>query len=87
MPFPTEAARDVLGLLRAMWAAETDPHRRRDLARAGHQVRQALELAETNPAQAHALVDQALASAHASMKYYAPLAPIWHAAATRARKR
>lgn len=84
MPFPTEAARDVLGLLRAMYSAEEDPHRRRTLAQAGHQVRQALELAETNEAAAHTLVNQALTSARECMKHYTPFAPIFNAAVDRA---
>ena len=85
MPFPVEAARDVLGLLRAMYSAEEDPSRRRILAEAGHKVRQALELAETNEAAAHSLVDQALVSVRDSMKYYTPFAPIFNAASDRAR--
>ena len=48
VPFPTEAARDVLGLLSAIWSAEEQPDKRRALAKAGHQVLQALELAATN---------------------------------------
>jgi hypothetical protein len=85
VPFPSEAARDVLGLLRAMWTAEEDPHRRRELAKAGHMVRQALELSETNEAAADALVSQALASIQNSMKYYQPLAPVFNAAVDRVR--
>lgn len=85
VPFPAEAARDVLGLLRAMYSAEEDPHRKRQLAEAGHKVREALELAETNEAAAHALVNQALVSVRDSMKYYTPFAPIFNAAIDRVR--
>jgi hypothetical protein len=87
VPFPAEAARDVLGLLRAMYSAEEDPHRRRALAQAGHQVRQALELAETNEEAAHAMVNQALISVRDSLKYYTPFAPIFNAAVDRVRSR
>ena len=48
VPFPTEAARDVLGLLRTLWAAESNVDRRCILAAAGHKVSQALQLAETD---------------------------------------
>jgi hypothetical protein len=85
VPFPTEAARDVLGLLRAMYRAEEDPHRRRTLAHAGHQVRTALELAETNPDQAHAMVNIALRTVQESMRYFEPFAPIFAAALDRVR--
>jgi hypothetical protein len=86
MPFPAEAARDVLGLLRVMWAAETDPHRKRSIAEAGHKVRQALDLADSNEALAHALVDTALREVQSSMTYFAPFAPIFNSAMARVRK-
>lgn len=76
-----------MGLLRAMYSAEEDRHRRRELARAGHQVRQAIELAETNPAAAHALVNRAIVGVRDSLKYYQPFAPIFAAAVDRVRKR
>jgi hypothetical protein len=85
VPFPTEAARDVLGLLRAMYSAEEDPGRRRRLAEAGHQVRQALKLAETNPDQAHTMVNVALRTVQESMRYFQPFAPIFAAARDRVR--
>lgn len=62
-----------------MYSAEESPDRRRALAKAGHQVRQAMELADANEAAAYALVDQALRSVRDSMKYYQPFAPVWHA--------
>lgn len=67
-----------------MWAAEDEPDRKRQLAAAGHKVRQAIELAETNEAAAHTLVDQALRSVRDSMKYYQPFAPVFNAAYDRA---
>ena len=87
MPFPTESARDVLGLLRVMWSAEQDPHIRRKLAEAGKKVSQALELTETNSELAHSLVNDALVSIEQSMKYHAPLAPVFAAARSRAQRR
>lgn len=68
-----------------MWSAEEDLDRRRALAKAGHQVRQALELAETNEAAAETLVNQALEAVRGSMKYYQPFAPIFNAAVDRVR--
>jgi hypothetical protein len=83
VPFPTEAARDVLGLLRTLYAAETNPDRKRVLAAAGHEVRQALELAETDPDAAHKLVNAALTDARDSLKWHDPLEPVIRAAMRR----
>jgi hypothetical protein len=83
VPFPTEAARDVLGLLRSLWLAEVNPERRRVLAAAGHKVRQALELAETDPAAAHALVNAGLVGARDALKFHDALVPAINAAIAR----
>lgn len=85
VPFPTSAARDVLGLLRSMWLAETNVDRRRILAAAGHKVAQALLLAETDPDAAHTLVNVALAGARDTLKYHDPLVPVLSAALSRVR--
>jgi hypothetical protein len=42
-----------------MWAVETNADRRRILAKAGHNVSQSLQLAESDPDAAHALEDLA----------------------------
>lgn len=55
-----------------MWAAETTVDRRRILAAAGYKVRQALQLAETEPDAAHLLVDVALAEARDTLKTTIP---------------
>ena len=86
MPLPTEAARDALGLIRSMWAAETNADRRRILAAAGHKVGQALQLAETDPDATHVLVNVALAQARDTLRYHDPLPPVLSAAIGRVRK-
>ena len=44
-PFPHEALRDLIGIARAAYAAETDPARRAELAAVGKSLRDAAELA------------------------------------------
>lgn len=85
-PSPTDAARDVLGLLRSMWAAETTVDRRRILAAAGLKVSQAPPLAEAEPDAAHVLVNLVLAEARDTLKYHDPLVPVLSAAIGRVRK-
>jgi hypothetical protein len=70
-----------------MYAVEEHPHRRRRLAQAGHAVSQAIALAETNPDQAHAMVNVALRTVQDSMRYFEPFAPIFAAAVDRVRAR
>jgi hypothetical protein len=48
-PFPTEATRDLLGLVRAMWRAELDQARRDALAAVGKDLAWSLEIVATMP--------------------------------------
>jgi hypothetical protein len=69
-----------------LWSATNDADQRRRLAAAGRQVRQALELAETDPDATHALVNQALASVRDRMKFHDPTIHIVNAAVDRMRR-
>lgn len=86
MPFPAEAARDLLGIIRNMYAAEDQPNRRQQYAQAGHMIRLALELHETDEAAAHAMVDRAIAIRQ-HMSYSLSFGGIFNAAVDRAKKK
>lgn len=48
--FPFEAVRDLLGIARAMWSAETDPVRRAQLTEMGRALRRSADQARKLPA-------------------------------------
>jgi len=86
-----EATRDLIGILRGMYRAERDSHRRHGLAVAGRELKEALAELIAHPEEGSAR-RSAVADANAvlnrvfnSMHFNAPLAPVLGAAATRLR--
>lgn len=90
-PF-VEAARDVIGILRAMYRAERQAHRRVILSRAGSQLKEAVAEFLAHPeegpyrASARARADEALNGVFHSLHFQESLQPVLGAAATHLRK-
>lgn len=96
-PFPFEAARDLLGLVRAVYAAAqargAEPERLRAIAEVGAELRQAMELASAHPpgtlgfSSAWARAERAAARVGELVDALTPAAPLVRAAVARARGR
>lgn len=84
--FPTDAAQDLLALLRLMFLAEREPHIRRVIESAGLDVRLALDVAKSDPRTAHDLVDRAVNAVFGVIRYDAGVAPVLGAARARVQR-
>lgn len=94
-PFPFEAARDLLGVVRTLYADArargADADRLRAIAAAGAELRQAMELAAAHPpgtlgfSSAWARAERAAAQVGDLVDALTPAAPLVRAAAARAR--
>jgi len=93
-PLPVEAVRDLLGVVRAMYAANKGrEHRRRALATVGHELVEAMNLAQAHapgtPEHRHAweLAESALVVVGTQYSQAEGLAPTLHGAIDRVRGR
>jgi hypothetical protein len=96
-PFPFQAARDLLGIARALYAAArsrgADPDRLRAIAAVGAELRQAIGLARAHApgtlgfSSAWARAERAAAATMALVDALTPAEPIVRAAVARARLR
>jgi hypothetical protein len=86
VPFPTSAAQDLLALLRSMYLAEREPHRRRVIESAGLDVRLAIDVAKSDPRSAHDLVNKAVESVFNVLHMNAGIQPPLAAAAKRVKR-
>lgn len=87
-----EATRDLIGILRAMYAAEREPHRRRAYAAAAQAITRAADVAKVEPEgseayrRAMAEADAAINAVANALHFNANVAPVLGAAAGRIRK-
>ena len=96
-PFPFEAARDLLGIVRSLYASArergADADRLRAIAEVGAEIRQAMELASAHPpgtlgfSSAWARAERAAGRVGELVDALTPAAPIMRAAVARARAR